>query len=134
MDTNIISELSKSPPNPSVLNWLGEIDEENLYLSVISIAEIQRGIEKLPDSKRKRMLGRWKHDLMRRFNPRIISIDIDIANEWGSLIAESEKKGERMEAADGLIAATAAIHRLTLVTRNTSDFSVTGLLLFNPIE
>lgn len=134
LDTNIISELSKSPPNGSVLTWLGQTKEESLFISVITVAELQRGIEKLEISNRKRQLARWKSQLLARFEKRIIPIDTLIADEWGSIIALSEKRGRRLDAADGLIAATASIHQLTLVTRNITDFEVTDLPVFNPFR
>jgi tRNA(fMet)-specific endonuclease VapC len=133
LDTNVISELVAKQPNARVLAWLDSTDDSQVYLSTITIGEIKKGIEKLPDSPRKEQLRLWlEHDLLDRFSGRIIAIDINIMLTWGELTANLEKKGRKLPAIDSLVA-TAALHgHFHLVTRNESDFQDTGVTLFNP--
>lgn len=133
LDTCVISELVSTTPNPKVVQWIDSIDEEKLFLSVITIGEIKKGIEKLPSSKRKNALKKWlKDDLLVRFNGRLLPIDTKVVLVWGRLIASLEKQGCPMPAIDSLIAATALASELNLVTRNDSDFSHSGVALVNP--
>jgi predicted nucleic acid-binding protein len=133
LDTCAISELVSLAPNPKVLRWVDSIDEERLFLSVITIGEIKKGVEKLSDSTRKSALSEWLEDeLLARFSGRLLPIDVEAVLVWGQLIAGLEKRGRPMPAIDSLIAATALKGGLTLVTRNDSDFAHCGVALFNP--
>jgi predicted nucleic acid-binding protein len=133
LDTCIISELIKPMPNPKVVNWVRDCSEETLFLSVLTIGEIQKGIAKLPESEKREILQFWfEHDLPRRFEGRIIDITPQVARKWGEIQGKAEQEGKKMPAIDGLIAATGLVYNLTVVTRNTSDVEVSGVQTFNP--
>lgn len=135
IDTCVISELVKSAPHPDVLHWLEGRDEETLYLSVLVLGELQKGISKLSGSQRKDKLSQWvSEDLVHRFSGRTIDIDTDVTLRWGKIQGESEKHGERLPVIDSLIAATAAVHNLVVVTRNTKDIERCGVVVFDPWE
>jgi predicted nucleic acid-binding protein len=135
LDTNVISELVAPKPNPSVTHWLEGLDQESIFLSVITIGELQRGIEKLPDSKRKKTLSEWlTGDLLIRFGDQVLPIDVSVILTWGTLVASMEANGKPIPAIDSLLAATARQFGLTFVTRNTRHFKATGISLFNPWE
>jgi tRNA(fMet)-specific endonuclease VapC len=132
-DTNILSELVARQPNPRVVEWVDSLDPNSVYLSVITIGELRKGIEKLPDSSRKERLREWLHgDLLHRFSGRILGLDVEVMLTWGALVAQLEQAGKPMGAMDSLIAALARHHNCCLVTRNESDFSETGLTILNP--
>ena len=133
LDTCVISELVAKRPDPKVVEFIDSLDSDDVYLSVITIGEITKGVEKLPDSKRKQELYSWlKEDLLARFYARVVPLDIDILMEWGLLIAHLESTGITLPAIDSLISATALTHKLTLVTRNVDDFKDTGVEIVNP--
>ena len=133
LDTNVISELVARQPNQAVLDWLDALDPNVVYLSVITIGEIKRGIEKLPDSKRQTELREWLEDqLLIRFAGHILELDTAVMLTWGELTAELERQGRPLPALDSLIAALARHYRCTLVTRNERDFQDAGIGLFNP--
>ena len=133
LDTCVISEFVRPKPEQNVINWLDAINEENLFISVATIGEIQHGVDKLPSSSRKNELIAWLNkDLINRFDQRIIPIDVSVMTAWGALMARSEQQGKRMSVMDGMIAATAYKENLTLVTRNVDDFETCGLRLVNP--
>lgn len=133
LDTCVISELVAKQPNRNVLEWIDSVDPDGVYLSVITIGEITKGIEKLPNSKRKQELSDWlENELLIRFRENVIELDVSILIQWGKLNARLETKGETMHAIDSLIAASALDRELTLVTRNVSDFQGTGIEILNP--
>jgi predicted nucleic acid-binding protein len=133
LDTNCISELIRSHPEPRVMDWMREADENLLYLSVLTLGEIRKGAAILPQSKRRTHLESWlEFDLQVRFSGRILAIDNAVADRWGWLTAEAERKGRPLAAIDGLLAATALHHNLTVVSRNSSDFAHTQVPLLNP--
>lgn len=135
LDTNVISELVAPQPSPAVIQWVESVEEERVYLSVITIGELKRGIEKLRPSRRRRVLERWLvEDLLVRFGERVLPLDVPVLLTWGSLVARAEAKGRPMAAIDSLVAATAAHHGLTLVTRNVQDFQAAEVPLLNPWE
>jgi len=135
LDTCVISELVSKHPNPKVVDFVDALDSDDVYLSVITIGEITKGVEKLPKSKRKQELYSWlKEDLLVRFDGRIIPLDTNVLMEWGILIARLESTGITLPAIDSLIAATALTHKLTLVSRNVDDFGGTGVEIVNPWE
>lgn len=133
LDTCVISELSTQKPNSQVIAWIDQMAEERLWLSVITIGEIKRGIERLPVSKKKRALDRWLVDeLLTRFKDRIFSIDSGVMLTWGEMMARLEKSGRNLPAVDSLVAAIALHHQVNLATRNEKDFLDTGVQIFNP--
>ena len=133
LDTCVISELVARQPNPKVLAFVDALDSDDVYLSVITIGEIIKGIEKLPDSRRKNELHDWlQNDLFARFSEKILPIDINVVTAWGQLSANLEARGKPMPAMDALIAATVIANKMTLITRNTSDFEAAGIELENP--
>lgn len=135
LDTCVISELVTKHPNPKVVDFVDSLDSDDVFLSVITIGEIAKGVEKLPKSKRKQELHSWlKENLLVRFDGRIIPSDSAVLMEWGILIAHLGSKGIILPAIDSLIAATTLTYKLTLVTRNVDDFSGTGIEIVNPWE
>jgi len=133
LDTNVVSEWTKPRPNAGLVGWLGQVDESDVFLSVVTFAELRRGIERLPAGVRRRRLDEWlRGELPLRFEARIVGVDGAIADEWGRLVARREARGRTIQAMDALIAATAQVHGLTLVTRNTADFEASVKSLLNP--
>ncbi|MCK9264590.1 MAG: type II toxin-antitoxin system VapC family toxin [Desulfomonilia bacterium] len=133
LDTCVISELVAKKPNQKVLNWIDSIDPDSAYLSVITIGEIKKGIEKLPDSQRRTTLHAWlTEDLLARFSGRILLIDTGVVLVWGQLAGSLESEGKKMGAIDSLIAASARYNHCSLVTRNEIDFVHTGIAIINP--
>jgi tRNA(fMet)-specific endonuclease VapC len=133
LDTNVISELIAKQPNQKVLDWLDNLDPSTLYLSVVTIGEIRKGIEKLPPSKRKDAIQTWlETDLLLRFQGNIVDISVDIMLSWGALTGRLENEGKPIAALDAVIAATALHGKFRLITRNDSDFQHTGVMIDNP--
>ncbi len=135
LDTCIISELSKKEPSPCVVKWISNINENNLFISALTIGEIYKGIEKLPSSTKKSALYSWLvHDLEERFHNRILAFDTDVAATWGKIQAQSELGGKSLPIIDGQIAATGIYHNLVIVTRNVSDMEASKGNIYNPWE
>ena len=133
LDTSVISELVKPVPDDKVLDWTKRADENSLYLSVLTIGELEKGIAKLPASSRRARLETWvRRDLADRFRERLLAIDGTIAAIWGKLAGEAEARGKPLPVIDGLIAATGLAHDLTVATRNIDDFERCGARCFNP--
>ena len=133
LDTNVISELIARHPNPRVVEWIDQLDPDEIYLSVITIGEIRKGIEKLPSSKRKQTIQEWlATDLLLRFHGHIVEIDTPTMLRWGELTGGLEKIGKPMSAVDSLIAAIALEGSFTLVTRNEQDFKNADISIINP--
>jgi predicted nucleic acid-binding protein len=133
LDTNVISELLKPRPEPLVSAWIEATDESVLYLSVLTLGEIRRGISSLPVSRRRTRLEAWlDKDLSARFEGRILAINQEVADRWGMLTALANKTGLALPVIDGLLAATALEHNLTLVTRDTGQIPTVGVAVFNP--
>jgi len=133
LDTCLISELVAKQPNQKVLDWLNAQVPETLYLSVITIGEIAKGISKMTASKRKESLTTWLNKtLPNRFEHRILSLDFSTMLLWGNLIGQLEQNGRPLPAMDSLIAAIALQNSLSLVTRNENDFAGTGVVIVNP--
>ena len=133
LDTCLISELVKKGPNHAVVSWLNGQDEQNLFLSVLTLGELQKGIRKLTPGPRREELQAWaEHDLDERFSGRIIAINLETALCWGALQGESEAKGETLPVMDSLIAATASAHGLIVVTRNVKDMERCRVRVCNP--
>ena len=135
LDTCVISELIKPVPNDKVMSWIQNIDESQLYISVLTFGEIEKGIQKLTDGPKKVKLKLWLEvDLNQRFENRIIPINLDVAIKWGKIQAMSERTGRPLPAIDGLIATSALVNNCVVVTRNTSDMEQSTAELFNPWE
>lgn len=135
LDTNSVSELVKPRPNASFEKWVAETDEESLYLSVITLGELRRGIERLAAGTRRRQLENWFNtQLLPRFEGRILVVTQEIGEKWGSLLGQSEARGRRIGIVDGLIAATTSVYGMTLVTRNVMDFGEAGIAMLSPWE
>jgi len=134
LDTCVLSELRKDNCHENVHRTIQEYAEESLFLSVITIGEITKGIGLLNESHRKREIQSWLQTMERYYSDRILSIDLEIVRIWGELTATAQKSGKIIAASDGLIAATALRHGLHIVTRNISDFEPSGGLLINPWE
>ncbi|MCJ7747078.1 MAG: type II toxin-antitoxin system VapC family toxin [Desulfobacterales bacterium] len=133
LDTNVISELISKRSNKKVVEWLDRLDSNTIYLSVITIGEIRKGIEKLPPSKRKERIKEWlEGDLLLRFQGRILEITTEVMLIWGELTGRLEKEGRPITAIDSLIAAIALQGNYRLVTRNEHDFQYTGVTIINP--
>lgn len=124
LDTCVLSEYVRKAPAPAVIQWLDEQDEVSLYLSVISLGEIEKGILKLrvSDPRRSQKLTAWLGKIEQRFAGRILPLDAAALHVWAQLAAHAELAGQRLAVMDGLIMATAQCHGLTVVTRNTVDF------------
>lgn len=130
VDTNVLSELRRKQPEPSVVAWFAERPRQSLFLSVLTWGEIRKGIERLNDAARQQPLQDWLEvELPRYFWGRVLSVDAGTANRWGRLQGSA---GRTLPAIDSLLAATALQLNLTLVTRYTADFEGLGLQLINP--
>jgi predicted nucleic acid-binding protein len=135
LDTNVPSEFSREQPNPRVVAWLKAQPATMLFLSAVTIGEIRKGLVVLPPGRRRSDLETWFHtDLLTWFRDRILPVTHAVADRWGVLDGQSQLKGTPLNTADGMIAATAVEHSLTVVTRNVKDFSGLGVDLFNPWE
>jgi len=133
LDTCVLSEFSKPSPEPRVVDWLHKQVYADLAISVLTVGEIEKGIHRLPESVKKTRLLAWlDSEVMSRFQGRILDVDIVVAKQWAHFQARAELKGRILAAIDGLLAATAQIHQMTLVTRNDPDVEATGVPLFNP--
>ena len=135
LDTNVISELVATQPDVNVTRWIESIDPQSVFLSVITVGELKKGLEKLPDSQRKTVLEAWLiNDLLVRFQDHLLPIDTSVMLTWGVLVARLEAIGKPMPAINSLIAATTLHSGYTLSTRNVGDFEHAGIALLNPWE
>ncbi|MGI8910992.1 MAG: type II toxin-antitoxin system VapC family toxin [Rubrobacteraceae bacterium] len=133
LDTNVVSELIAREPDPRVVQWVDDLDPHGVYLSVVTVGELQKGVEKLPDSRRKRDLREWlEGDLLVRFDGRILIFDVGAMLAWGAMMGRLERVGMPLPAMDSIIAALAIHHDCTLATRNEADFEGTGVRVANP--
>lgn len=133
LDTNVVSEWTKPHPNAGLTEWLSHVDEEEVFLSVITFAELRFGIERLATGSRRKGLDEWlRTELPLRFEQRILLVDGAIADEWGRLLARGAARGRPIGAMDALVASTAQVHSLTLVTRNARDFEGAVGSVLNP--
>ncbi|MDR3615496.1 MAG: type II toxin-antitoxin system VapC family toxin [Candidatus Obscuribacterales bacterium] len=133
LDTNCISELVRAEPEPLVMRWIEDVDERLLFLSVLTIGEIRKGIAGLVAGKQRTKLESWLElEVKDRFSNRILAIDTDVAERWALLSAKSKAQGKLLAVIDGLIAATAQHYQLAIVTRNVSDFAQTDVEIICP--
>ncbi|MFZ0704726.1 MAG: type II toxin-antitoxin system VapC family toxin [Candidatus Korobacteraceae bacterium] len=133
LDTNVVSESTKLRPDAGLMAWLDGVDENSVFLSVITLTELRYGLERLAPGRRRKQLDRWlEHELPQRFEGRILPVDALVADACGRLVARTESLGRPIEARDAFIAATAHVHRLTLVTRNASHFETTLKSILTP--
>ncbi len=133
LDTNVISELIARKPEQKVLDWVDNLDPESCYLSVLTIGELAKGIEKLAASRRQEQLRSWLNtELLRRFDGKIVMINTEVMLIWAELIARLEYQGRPIPAIDSLIAASVLFIQGTLVTRNEDDFQHCELMVMNP--
>jgi len=135
LDTICISELVRPKPAARVLEWFGATDETLLYLSVLTLGEIRRGLAGLPQTPRRTRLETWLEvELRARFSGRILAIDTFVADRWGLLVAYAKSKGKSLPVIDRLLAATALHHNLTIVSRNVADFANSQVSVLNPLQ
>ena len=135
LDTNVLSEARRRPPHAGVAAWLEATPEDALFLSVLVVGEIAKGIAKLPGGPQRARLEGWlEAELTPRFAGRLLDLDEETARIWGRLSGEAEARGAPLPVIDTLMAATALRHDLTLVTRNARDFRPYAAKLFNPWE
>jgi toxin FitB len=133
LDTNVISEVVKTKPDPGVTQWIEATDESLLYLSVLTLGEIRKGISSLPEAKRRMTLEAWlDRDLVLRFSGRILPIDQAVADRWGRLAGGAAARRSPLPVVGGLLAATALHYDLTLVTRDTKHLEATRTAFFDP--
>jgi predicted nucleic acid-binding protein len=133
LDTNVVSEWVKRRPDAGVVAWLADADEDRVFLSVMTLAELRSGIERCAAGKRRTRLDAWlREELPQRFEGRLLPIDRATADAWGKIVARGEELGKRINVADAFIAATAQVHGLTLVTRNVADFETALEAIVNP--
>jgi predicted nucleic acid-binding protein len=130
-DTNLLFEPRQARPDPHVLAWLSAHESE-LFISAITIAEIQSGISLLDDGRKKRALQQWLDDLRLNFRAAVLAFDDSVAIRWGQMNAELIRQGRRIPIGDSLLAATALHHHLTVATRNEKDFIAAGVKTINP--
>ncbi|MBF0284612.1 MAG: type II toxin-antitoxin system VapC family toxin [Magnetococcales bacterium] len=132
LDTNVLSETVRTEPNPAVLRWLSQVPDHRLHVSVLTLGEIRKGVERLAPGTRRERLRLWlEHDLSGWFGGRVLPVDRAVADRWGRLLGET---GRSLPAIDSLLAATALHHELRLVTRNRQDFLLPGLDVIDPWE
>jgi toxin FitB len=135
LDTNVPSEFSRDRPEPRVVRWLKSQPVMALFISVVTIGEIRKGLTVMAQGRRRNELEIWFHnELLRWFRNRILPVTYDIAERWGVWEGQCQLKGTSLNTADGLIAATALEHDLTIVTRNVKHFAGFGGAIFNPWE
>ncbi|MGO9088501.1 MAG: type II toxin-antitoxin system VapC family toxin [Candidatus Sulfotelmatobacter sp.] len=123
LDTNAVSEWVKPRPDPGLIRWMESADEDRVFLSVISLAELRYGVERMPAGARRNRLEQWLRDeLPLRFERRILPVGNAVAEAWGRTVSRSQALGHPMSVMDAFLSATAEVHHLTLVTRNVTDF------------
>lgn len=133
LDTNVVSDLRKPRPNVGLTAWIASADEQKLFLSVLTIAELRIGIAVRPDAKKRAALETWLiSDMLSRFAGRILAFDLDVAQQWGRIEGRARLGSGKLPVVDSQLAATALFHGLTLVTNNEADFSRTGASVLNP--
>jgi predicted nucleic acid-binding protein len=135
LDTNVISEWVKPQPHAGVIRWLADADEDRVFISVITIAEVRGGLERMPKGRRRDRIAAWlSEDLAVRFEGRVVPVDAAIAQEWGVAVGLARDHGLNIGIMDAFLAATARSRGMTLVTRTPRDFRGLGVEVFDPWE
>jgi predicted nucleic acid-binding protein len=132
LDTNAVSEPGRKRPDPDFSAWFADVPEAHLFISTVTIGELRRGVTLLADVERRSRLERLYLMILHRFRDRVLPIDIEVGEAWGALSARLQQAGRIGGMADELLAATAIVHNLTLVTRNTRHFEATGCRVLCP--
>ncbi len=132
LDTCVIAEVRRFEGSTSVKAAVNQLPDEDLFLSVLTIGEIAKGIALLPAGKKKNSLTAWLTGLQKEFSQRILPVDIETAQIWGELIARAQKSGIIIPAFDGMLAASALRHGMHIMTRNTKHFAASGVLVIDP--
>jgi predicted nucleic acid-binding protein len=129
----VVSELVRARPSRRVVDWVAAVEEHTLFLSVLTLGELHKGIAKLGRSSKRMRLEQWvEQDLVARFRGRIVPITLEIAIRWGALMGSAEARGEPLPVIDALLAATAITGNLAVVTRDTTDIARSGASVVNP--
>jgi len=135
LDTCVVSELVRAEPEPKVLRWVGGQKEEDQFLSVLTLGELEAGLETMQDSSRRARLLAWvREELPRRFERRLLPVTLDVAREWGRIQGRARRRGRPLPAVDSLMAATALTHNMVLVTRDVTGVSGSGVEVLDPWE
>ena len=134
LDTCVLSEFMKKSPDRRILSFMASLSEKDTFISAVSIGEIRKGIALLGRTKRATFLKNWLNELQRRYQGRIRAFNVTVAEQWGDRVAAAQKKGLPRPVLDSLIAATAAVDDMTLITRNVSDMQHMGVRLLNPFK
>jgi toxin FitB len=133
LDTNVLSELVRPQAERGILEWIDSLDEDQTFISVITVAEIRSGVASLPPGRKRDALDTWlRYELLERYRDRILTVTVEVAHHWGELAARAKQVGKPLGVMDGFIAATAAVKGLVVATRNTRDFAPLGVACFNP--
>ena len=132
LDTCVVSELCKPRPAEAVVAWVEQTPEHDLALSVMTLGELQKGVDRLAPGRRRDRLAEFLESVAARFDERLLPVTVDVARSWGSLCATAVDRGKPVSGIDAIIAATAKVHALTVVTRNVSDFAPTAVKTLNP--
>jgi predicted nucleic acid-binding protein len=132
LDTNVLSEFFKPAPNPDVISLLSSLERDSVYVSVLSMGELRKGVELLSYGSRREDVRRFVDQIEREYEDRLLDIDLEIAQIWGEITARGKQAGTPVPTIDGLIAATALRHGLSVMTRNASHFESVGVLAINP--
>lgn len=133
LDTNVLSEPTRKAPEPQILRWLNSVHPRALYVSVLSLGEIQKGISLEPGRRKRATHEKWLADILANTEDgNLLPIDTAVARKWGEMTAAARLQGRTLAIVDALLAATALVHDLTVVTRNARDFAGTGVRVFNP--
>jgi predicted nucleic acid-binding protein len=132
LDTCVVSEVAKADPDPAVTAWLEPVPETSLFLSVLTLGEIRKGMELLDPGPRRDRIQAWMNRLTTTFSGRMLAVDAAVAARWGVVSAEARRAGRPRPPVDSMLAATALCHDLAIVTRNVADFAGTGARVVNP--
>lgn len=133
LDTNVVSEAVKPRPEPHVVAWLAAQPGATVYLSVLTLGEIEQGIARSPDPARAERLARWlEEELLPRFHGRLLPVDATVMKTWGQITGRALLQGRPVGYLDSLLAATAIVHGLSLATRNISDVAALPVQTVNP--
>lgn len=132
LDTNVLSELNRARPDPHVTRWVNQLVDDDAALSTITFGEIQKGILKLNPGARRTFLTHWLEGLPRQYRGRVFPVSVRVAKAWGELEYDARRTGRALDVPDGLLLATASVHKLVLVTRNERDCRGRGVDILNP--